>query len=137
MMGTGLNVSHRQRLIGLGLILATGLVHLVEAPEYYAEVKYIGALFVASMVGSAVAAYGMWRNERRGWLLGLAVAGGSFAGYVLSRTVGLPSFREASWAQALEPMGILSLVVEGLFVGLALSLLKNGLALVKPSLVLR
>jgi hypothetical protein len=136
-MHSGLSVSRGQRLVGLGLILATGLLHLVEAPEYYGEVKYVGALFVASMVGAAVAAYGIWRDERWGWLLGLAVAGGSFAGYVLSRTVGLPSFREASWSQALEPMGVLSLIVEGLFVGLSLPLLKVGLGAVRTPAVLR
>jgi hypothetical protein len=47
-MASGLSVSRGQWLVGLGLILATGLLHLVEAPEYYGEVKYIGALFVAS-----------------------------------------------------------------------------------------
>jgi len=46
-------------------------------------------------------------------------------GYMLSRTVGLPSFREASWSQALEPMGVLSLIVEGLFVSVALPLIKD------------
>lgn len=123
-MESRVNVSSNQRWMGLGLILATGLLHLVEAPEYYDEVKYIGVLFVASMIGAAIAAYGIWRDERWGWLLGLAVAGGSFVAYILSRTVGLPSFREASWSEALEPMGVLSLIVEGLFVGLALPILK-------------
>jgi hypothetical protein len=125
-MRTRVSVSDGQRWFGLGLILATGLLHLIEAPEYYDEVKYIGVLFVASMIGAAVAAYGIWRDERWGWLLGVAVAGGSFVAYLLSRTVGLPSFREASWSEALEPMGVLSLIVEGLFVGIAWPLLKGG-----------
>lgn len=126
-MGTRINISNGQRWLGLGLILATGLLHLVEAPEYFGEVKYIGVLFVASMLGAVVAAYGIWCDERWGWLLGLAVAGGSFVAYILSRTVGLPSFREASWSEALEPMGVLSLIVEGVFVGIALPLVKGGL----------
>jgi hypothetical protein len=75
MMGTRVTVANRQRWFGVGLILATGLLHLVEAPEYYGEVMYIGVLFVASMIGAAVAAYGIWRDERWGWLLGFAVAG--------------------------------------------------------------
>jgi len=107
----------------------------VEAPEYYGEVKYIGAVFVGSMVGAAVAAYGIWRDERWGWLLGLAVAVGSFAGYVLSRTVGLPSFRETSWSQVLEPMGVLSLMDEGLFVGLALPVVSRGVEVFRRTTV--
>jgi hypothetical protein len=137
MMDSGLSVSGGQRLVGLGLILPTGLLHLVEAPEYYSEVKYIGALFVASMVGAVVAAYGIWRDERWGWLLGVAVAGGSFAGDVLSRKVGLPAFREASWSQALEPMGVLSLIVEGLFVAGALSVASRGFDAAKRMTVVR
>lgn len=125
-MGTWTSVSDRRRRAGIGLILATGLLHLVEAPEYYEEVKYIGILFVASMIGAAAAAYGIRRDDRRGWLLGLAVAGGPFVAYVLSRTVGLPAFREASWSEALEPMGVLSLIVEGAFVALALPLVNRG-----------
>lgn len=122
-------VTPAQRWAGVGLILATGLVHLVEAPEYYAEVKYIGVLFVLSMLGAAVAAVGIHRDESWGWGLGVLVAGGSFLAYLLSRTVGLPQFREATWSQALEPMGILSLLIEGGFIWVAL----RALAL-KPAL---
>jgi hypothetical protein len=136
-MGVRLDVSNGQRWAGIGMILATGLFHLVEAPEYYGEVKYIGVLFVASMIGAAAAAYGIWRDDRRGWLLGLAVAGGSFVAYILSRTVGLPSFREASWSQALEPIGVLSLLVEGTFVAVALPLLNRGFAFATRSPIAR
>jgi hypothetical protein len=117
--------SDRTRWLGIVLIALTGLLHLVEAPEYLGEERYIGALFIASAVGSAIALYGIWRDQVWGWLLGIAVAGGAFVGYVLSRTVGLPRFREASWSQFLEPMGLLSLLVEGLFVVLALRVLTS------------
>jgi hypothetical protein len=56
-----------------------------------------------------------------GWFLGLLVAGGAFAGYVISRTVGLPGLPvETEW---LEPLGVLSLLVEALFVGVYLAIL--------------
>lgn len=119
-------VSAARRWTVVALILATGVIHLLEAPEYYDEVKYVGLLFVASMIGALVAAYGIWQDRPWGWWLGLAVAGGSFVAYILSRTVGLPDFREASWDEALEPMGVLSLIVEGLFVGMALPLLNRN-----------
>ena len=44
---------------------------------------------------------------------------GAFVGYVISRTVGLPGLPvEEEW---LEPLGLLSLLVEALFVGLYLT----------------
>jgi hypothetical protein len=51
--------------------------------------------------------------------LGALVAGGAFVAYVISRTVGLPGLGvEEEW---LEPLGVLSMVVEALFVGLFLT----------------
>jgi hypothetical protein len=60
---------------------------------------------------------GIYRGKKRwGWALGSLIAGGALAGYVISRTVGLP--RLPVEAEGLEPLGVLSLVVEGLFVRL-------------------
>jgi hypothetical protein len=50
--------------------------------------------------------------------MGVLVPVGAFVGYVISRTVGLPGLPvEEEW---LEPLGLLSLLVESLFVGLCL-----------------
>jgi hypothetical protein len=122
-MQSASNASAQQRRIGLVLILATGILHLLEAPEYYGEVKYIGGLFVACFLGSVIAAVGIWKQRPWGWWAGIAIAGGSLLAYVASRTVGLPSFREASWSQALEPMGVASMLIEAAFVVLAATLL--------------
>ena len=44
------------------------------------------------------------------------VAAGAFVGYVVSRTIGLPGLGvDDAW---FEPLGVLSLVAEALFVGL-------------------
>jgi hypothetical protein len=102
------------KLAGVVSVALVGLLHLVEAPEYYGEVKYIGALFVLCAIGAAVAVYGMQKDLRAGWLLGAGLAGGNFIAYILSRTVGLPQFRENSWSQFLEPMGLISLAVEAI-----------------------
>jgi hypothetical protein len=110
---------------GIGLIAATGLIHLIETPEYLEEMRYIGMLFALSFVSALVAAVGIFRRERWGWNLGLLVAGGSLVAYLLSRTIGIPGFRENSWEEFSEPVGLLSLVVEGLFVAVAVNVLSR------------
>src|SRR6267378_589750 len=102
--------------LAIAAILGTGLIHLVEAQDAFGDARYKGVLFVANGIGALVAAFGLYRNRRGlGWLLGLLVAGGAFLAYVASRTVGLPGLpaEPDAW---LEPMGVASLVCEGLFI---------------------
>lgn len=103
------------KIIGLITLGLTGLLHLAEMSEYYGEERYIGVLFGLSAVGAAIGMFGIGRNQVWGWMLGSVVAAGTLLGYLLSRTIGLPSFREASWEQFLEPIGLASLAVEALF----------------------
>ncbi len=103
----------------MALILATGAIHFIDAPSSFADATYKGLLFVANGVASAVSAVGIYRGARRwGWGLGVLIAGGAFAGYVISRTVGLPGLPPDEW---LEPLGVLSLVVEAAFIGVFFS----------------
>ncbi|MEP7345851.1 MAG: hypothetical protein ABI877_11305 [Gemmatimonadaceae bacterium] len=97
-------------------ILGTGLIHFIDAPDAFSEMTYKGLLFIANGVGSLVAAYGIFSSKREmGWLLGLVIAVGSILAYVASRTVGLPGLAAEPDAW-LEPLGVASLVCEGLFV---------------------
>jgi hypothetical protein len=106
---------------GISLIVIVGLIHLINSPGDLEEGSYTGLLYLANFFGAILAAVGIYRGNRWGWTLGLLVAGGAFAGYVISRTVGLPGLPvETEW---LEPLGVLSLVVEGMFVGLYLAIL--------------
>ena len=106
---------------GISLIVVVGLIHLINSPGDLEEGSYTGVLYLANFFGALAAAVGIYRGERWGWALGLLVAGGAFAGYVISRTVGLPGLPvEEEW---LEPLGVLSLIVEALFVGLFLAIL--------------
>jgi len=115
-MGTDtLFVSGRLKRAGVVLAVLTGLLHLIEAPEYYGDVKYIGLLFVANAIGGLAAAYGIWHGSRAGWLLGFVVAGGALMAYVLSRTIGLPNFREARWPRCSSRWASLSALVEAAF----------------------
>ena len=98
------------------MIAATGLIHVIAAPDSFHEAAYKGWLFCANGLGASVAAYGIYRGRRRwGWNFGLLIAVGSLIGYVASRTVGLlhiPAEPDA-W---LEPFGVASLLAEGLCV---------------------
>src|SRR5829696_5788990 len=95
---------------GIALIAVVGLIHMIDAPEDLEEGSYLGFLFVANFLGALVAAAGIYRGNRWGWVIGLLLAGGAFAGYVISRTAGLAGLpAEEEW---LEPLGVLSLVVE-------------------------
>src|ERR1700730_15091720 len=108
--------SHSHKIVAMVAIVATGLIHLATARDAFGEATYKGLLFVANGVGALVAAVGVYRDRAYwGWLLGALVAGGAFLGYVHSRTVGLPGLpaEPDAW---LEPLGVASLVCEGLFI---------------------
>jgi len=103
---------------GIALILVTGAIHFIDAPGSFGDATYKGLLFVANGIAAIIAAIGIYRGERLwGWGLGLLVAGGALIGYVISRTVGLPGLAPDVW---LEPLGILSLLVEAAYVVLFL-----------------
>ncbi len=109
---------HTQRVFlwfGIVLILITGLIHVIDAPDSFSDAVYKGWLFYANGAGALVAAYGIYRGHNWGWNLGLLIAVGSLIGYVISRTVGLP-YIPAEPDAWLEPLGVASLVAEGLFV---------------------
>jgi hypothetical protein len=102
--------------LAIAAILGMGLIHAVEARDAFGDATYKGLLFCANGVGAVVAAVGLYRSQRMlGWVLGVVIAGGAFLSYVASRTIGLPGLpaEPDAW---LEPMGVASLVCEGLFV---------------------
>ncbi len=109
--------------VGIILIIVTGLIHFVDAPDSFDEATYKGVLFLANGAGALLAAYGIWTGKRWGWTLGLLVAVGALAGYVASRTIGMPGIpaEPDAW---FEPLGITSLLAEGLFSLVALSRLR-------------
>ena len=115
----GTTVSDKLVGAGISVIVIVGLIHLIDAPGDLEEAPYQGLLFLANFFGALMAATGIYRGHRWGWSLGAVVAGGAFVGYVISRTIGLPGMSVEKW---LEPLGLLSLLVEGLFIGLCLTI---------------
>lgn len=105
-----------------GALAATGALHLILAPEYLSEQAYIGALFIAGGLAAIVLAAILWnRSDGRVAALGVTIAVGMGAGFVLSRTTGLPGFHESEW----EFSGLLSLALEAFVAGAAWQLLRS------------
>lgn len=114
--------SKNLKWFGIILIIVTGIIHFIEAPEYFEEAIYMSALFVLNGIASIAAAYGIFKNQKWGWILGCLIAAGSIIGYALSRIVGLPNIAVKEWFEA---TGVISLVVETGFVIVAAMVL-NG-----------
>jgi hypothetical protein len=103
------------RVAAVALAL-TGLIHLILAPEYLGEEAYVGVLFLLGAAACGVLAIRLWRApDPPSWMLAALVAGGMALGFVLSRTTGLPGFKESEW----ELSGLVTLVLEGTVVAAA------------------
>jgi hypothetical protein len=109
------------RVVGLVGCLAVAAIHVIDqgglpgskGPDYVQILYYL--LEVACLVAAALL---LDRFARLGWFLSLGVAAGPILGYVLSRGPGLPDYTDdiGNWA---EPLGVISLVVEGILLILA------------------
>jgi hypothetical protein len=114
------------RRAAAALLAGTAGLHLLLAPEYFGEKGYVGVLFLLGAAAGGLVAARLWMaDDARAWLAGTLVAAGMAAGFVLSRTVGLPGFHEAEW----EGSGLLSLALEAGFVALATARSRAGRAL--------
>jgi hypothetical protein len=111
------------RRLAAGSLGIVALIHLILAPEYFSEEAYIGVLFVLGAIALGAFALRLWRGDDiPSWLLGALTMAGMGAGFVLSRTTGLPGFHENEW----EFSGIVCLVLEVGFVGVAARALAPG-----------
>lgn len=126
------NLPQTTRLAGIALVLLAGLIHLYEVPLLFGAAPYLALLFLADAGAALIAAAGIYRGASVwGWGLGALICTVAFAAYVLSRTLGLPGLAQAigRWE---NPVGTLSLVVEGLFLGLYLSVI-TGMNVAAPA----
>ena len=118
-MGTLTTVSKRVRTLGIVLIVIVGLLNfhlphfLLESTTSFSSATYLlEFVLLVNLLGAVIAAVGMYRNLRWGWLLGILIVGVSFVLYLAQETVGLPGLPKMWW----EPSRIVSLIVEALFV---------------------
>jgi hypothetical protein len=98
-------------------------VHLALAEDRYKEdAHYVGALFVVGALGLVVGA-GLAAGGRQfgppvvlmSWAMNAVIVAGMFVGFLLSRTVGLPSYHRHDW----PVIQVLALVAEIGYLALA------------------
>jgi hypothetical protein len=99
------------------------LIHLLDLPGKLSETPYLGVMYIALMAGCVIVAGALiGGSDRRAWLAAAALPAAAIAGYVLTRTVGLPQATGdiGNWT---EPLGLASLFVEGSLVALSAGVL--------------
>jgi peptidoglycan/LPS O-acetylase OafA/YrhL len=115
------------------LCLAVAWIHVQDqggfpgdkTPAYVGIGYYL--LELAGIAAAALLLHPRARASRGSWLLAAGVALGPLLGYVLSRGPGLPGYSDdrGNWT---EPLGLISLAVEGLLLVLAVLALLTGRA---------
>jgi Na+/melibiose symporter-like transporter len=99
--------------VGLGAI---AVIHAVDGVGKWSETRYLFWLYMALVVAAvAIAGAALFQRSRLPLLAAAGLAATVLAGYVLSRTTGLPSATGdiGNWT---EPLGLASLVVEAFVV---------------------
>jgi hypothetical protein len=102
--------------VGLGGI---AVIHAVDSVGKWTETRYIFWMYMALIASVVIVAGGVLFDQSPRWLLAAAAAAASvMAGFVINRTVGLPNATDdiGNWT---EPLGLASLVVEGLVIAVA------------------
>ncbi|MGW5372094.1 hypothetical protein ACWER6_33590 [Streptomyces sp. NPDC004009] len=116
------------RWAGALLCLVVAGIHVVDQGGITTrrDPYYIGIAYHVLEIAAVIAAVLLLANRvRAGWLLAAGVAAGPVLGYVLSRGPGLPGYRDdvGNWT---EPLGLVSLAVEGALLLLAVPLLARS-----------
>ncbi|MGW5434642.1 hypothetical protein ACWET9_47310 [Streptomyces sp. NPDC004059] len=117
------------RLAGALLCLAVAVIHVKDQGGVTTtrDPHYIGVAYhvleIAAVVAAALLLVGL---VRPGWLLAAGVAVGPLLGYILSRGPGLPDYSDdvGNWT---EPLGLVSLAVEGALLLLSVPLFAQRL----------
>ena len=106
-------------VVGLGGI---ALVHVLDLQGKLDELPYVGVMFIGLIGASLLLAEALIRSDdARAWLAAGALAAATIVGYGISRTAGLPGDHDSDVGNWLEPLGLASLLVEGVVVLLAVA----------------
>lgn len=79
------------RLLGATILLAIGLIHILDAASTYESTRWIFWAYIALIVTSMPVALLLLHSASRfAWAAAAAVAAGPLVGYLWSRAIGLP-----------------------------------------------
>ncbi|KUJ64057.1 hypothetical protein ACZ90_62450, partial [Streptomyces albus subsp. albus] len=102
-------------------VVDQGGITTTRDPHYVGVAYHV--LEIAAVVAAVLILIGL---VRLGWLLAVGVAVGPLLGYILSRRTGLPGYSDdiGNWT---EPLGLVSLAVEGALLLLSVPLFVRSL----------
>jgi hypothetical protein len=109
------------RLLGAVGVAGIAVVHILDAGGTYQGTRYIFWLYMAVIAGAIpIAGLLMHWNSPLAWLGAVLLAAGPFAGYVVSRSIGLPGDSPdiGNW---LDTLGMISLFIELSVISLGLT----------------
>ena len=106
-----------QRCAAVIGLIGIAVIHLLDVNDKLEETPYLGVLFIGLIVTSLIVAELLVRaDDPRVWLAAGTLAALTILGYVISRTTGLPGDGGADTGNWTEPLGLASLLVEGIVV---------------------
>jgi hypothetical protein len=118
-------------------LAGVAVIHLLDIPGKFTETPYMFWMYVGLIAGCVLTAGALIRGtDSRAWLAAIALPLGPIVGYALTRTVGLPEATGdiGNWG---EPLGVVSLFVEGSLVGLGAMVLRDRARAVEARTVRR
>ena len=107
------------RSIAVVGLAGVALIHVLDLPGTFDSQAYKGWLYLGLIAGCLLTAAALVRaSDPRAWLAAMLLPLGAMAGFVISRTVGIPGGADdiGNWT---ETLGLASLFVEGSLVALA------------------
>jgi len=110
-MNTSTTQILRRSITALGLI-SIAIIHILDLPSKWSEVRYLGVGYVGVIIASLVLVERIvLKKNIIDYYLAAALSGSVLAGFIMTRTVGMPGAMDdiGNW---LEPVGLVSIVVE-------------------------
>jgi hypothetical protein len=114
------------RLLAIVGMAGIAVIHVLDAPDTFAGVKYIFWLYIAIIAGAIPFSLLLLQwSSRLAWVGPALLAAGPLLGYLLTRSVGLPgdSGDIGNW---LDSLGLASMFVETAVLSLSLARLGAG-----------
>jgi hypothetical protein len=114
--------SKRLKTLGMLLIVVVGLLNF-HIPHFFLESRsnlgvaenFLELVLLANVIASIIAAIGIYRSRRWGWLVGIVSCAFSALLWLMQETVGLPGLPQ----QWLEPSRLVSLIFDACFAVMA------------------